>query len=78
MYLSWIESNNEKLENERNNSILVGSFSNPEAAQRMLQKPTAAMTDEDFEKLGAEIDKLPPISKEKQLKKKKKRKILKQ
>jgi hypothetical protein len=44
----------------------------------MLQKPTASMSDEDFEKLGEAIDKLPPLSEEKQTKKKKKRKILKQ
>lgn len=51
MYESWCQDLYEKNEFSRNYSILVGSFSNLEMAQKMLKvgQQTFTSSDEDFE-----------------------------
>lgn len=58
MYHSWILDQEEEQERLQNIGILIGSFTNPEAANQMQKKknPDHTMTDEDFEKLINEIE----------------------
>ena len=51
MYESWIAKQELEMERTRHASILTGSFSNPEAARKMVEEePDHASTDEEFEK----------------------------
>ena len=51
MYESWCQDHEDKNEMYKAFSIFLGSFSNPEAAQKMLKKetPDYHSSDEDFE-----------------------------
>lgn len=50
-YYSWMDKLNYEAERLRMHGILIGSFANPEAAQKMLKKmdPDVALTDEESE-----------------------------
>jgi len=51
MYESWCEDQVEKNEFAKNYALFIGSFSNPELAQKYVreEKPTFQSSDEDFE-----------------------------
>ena len=76
MYECWVCDQEEEFEFARSQSILTGSFTNPEAAKKMLKQdsPDFSSTDEDFEKSIKMIeDKIEDIP----VGKKKKRKLIK-
>lgn len=75
LYYVWLDKEEELHKMAKNYSVLIGSFSNPEMAKKIVEKdnPYAEMADEDFDKISKEIDELPPINSVKT--KKKKRKI---
>lgn len=52
MYEHWCRDKEEEFEMARSQSILIGSFTNPSAAQDMLkaESPDFASSDEDFER----------------------------
>ena len=52
MYEHWCRDKEEEFELARSQSILIGSFTNPSAAQDMLksENPDFASSDEDFER----------------------------
>ena len=51
MYLSWIEDQNQKHKFARDYSVFLGSFSNPEAAQKIhkADDPEYALSDDEME-----------------------------
>lgn len=51
MYMSWIEDQNEEHKFARDYGTFIGSFSNPEAAQKMAKRddPEYELSDEDFQ-----------------------------
>lgn len=51
MYQSWIQDQEDKFEFAKSHGILIGSFTNYEAAKKMLDSnnPKAYSTDEEFE-----------------------------
>ena len=51
MFEQWIQDQREHYELKKNIAILIGSFSNPEAAKKMLNVDGSTVTtsDEDFE-----------------------------
>lgn len=57
MYTNWIQDQDEKQEFAKNYSILTGSFSNPQMAQRMMKAETVVSSEEDFDKISKEIRK---------------------
>lgn len=81
MYEHWCRDREEAYELAKSQSILVGSFTNPQAAKDMLknEEPDFASTDEDFEKSmemvrqGHVTGELPP---EKPLHRRKRRKVI--
>ena len=57
MYESWIEDLNEKNKFARNYSILTGSFSNMDLAQKMMvEKSGFSSSDDDFERTTQMIE----------------------
>ena len=52
MYMSWIEDQNEKHKFARDYAIFTGSFSNPEAGQKMrkAEEPDYELSDEEWNK----------------------------
>lgn len=54
LHYAWIEEQKENAELQRNNSILVGSFSNPEAARKMLDDNKMTST-EDVEDVDLDV-----------------------
>jgi hypothetical protein len=51
-YESWVHGIEKELDKLRALGILIGSFTNPEAAQKMMkrERPDYATTDEEFER----------------------------
>ena len=74
-YESWVYGIEKDLDKWRALGILIGSFANPEAAQKMLKRenPDFSTTDEEFER-SYEMVEQSPI--EKPGRKKRKRKII--
>lgn len=76
LYESWINKLELEFERERNLGILIGSFTNPEAAQKMVKKdhPDVVATEDEAEENKA-LKEL--ILKEEKVKKKRKRRVVK-
>ncbi len=55
MYSNWIEDQKEEYELLKQHGILVGSFTNPEAAKQMLSDDKYSSTDEEFESTWKKI-----------------------
>ena len=51
VYESWISDQEEKHRFAKDYSVLIGSFTNPEAAQQMMkdENPDVALSEEEFE-----------------------------
>ncbi len=81
MFQSWLEDNNEQLELARSQAILIGSFTNPEAAKEMIknQSPDFSSTDEEFDRISEAIVKAREDEEKKieQPKRRKRRKVIK-
>ena len=58
MFNNWVEDYNEKFDTLKNHAILTGSFTNPDAAKKMLGKGVTkiSLTDEEFEESMKMID----------------------
>lgn len=76
MYEHWCCDEEENYEILKSQSILIGSFANPDAAKAMLKadNPDFASTDEDFEKSLAMVEadrqkQFPPKKRRRRLKK---------
>lgn len=76
LYESWLHDNELEVERLRNQAILVGSFFNPEAAQKMIksEKPDFAST--DVEETSKAIRKQ-ILDQDNKTKRRKKRKVIK-
>lgn len=56
MFNHWVEDHNENVELIKNQSYLVGSFINPEAARKLMDKSnTISVSDEEFDKFSKEL-----------------------
>jgi hypothetical protein len=55
MYANWLEDQKEEYELLKQHGILIGSFTNPEAAKQMLSDDTYSSTDEEFEETWKKI-----------------------
>jgi len=55
MYANWLEDQKEEYELLKQHGILVGSFTNPEAAKQMLSDDKYSSTDEEFEETWKKI-----------------------
>lgn len=57
MYQSWLQDQEDKLEFAKSHGILIGSFTNYEAAKKMLDSnnPKAFSTDEEFEQATQKV-----------------------
>jgi len=55
MYANWLEDQKEDYELLKQHGILVGSFTNPEAAKQMLSDDKYSSTDEEFEETWKKI-----------------------
>jgi hypothetical protein len=76
MFESWCKDIEERNEFARTNSIFLGSFYNPEAAKKMVEKNQYETTDEEFESTSMQL--LEEIKQEESLgRKKRKRKLIK-
>lgn len=49
LFQSWLEEHSDEIEKLRTQGILIGSFTNPEAAKDMLKGPDFETSDEDME-----------------------------
>lgn len=49
MFYQWIEDINEQVELFKNHGYLIGSFTNPEAVQKILGGNTLSSSEEEFE-----------------------------
>lgn len=49
MYASWIKDEEEKHEFTKEYSTYIGSFSNPEAAKKIIEGPTVEVSEEEAE-----------------------------
>lgn len=60
-YESWVLGIEKDLEKWRALGILIGSFTNPEAAQKMMkrERPDYATTDEEFERSYEMVEEAP-------------------
>lgn len=73
MFYNWVEDGNEDYDKLKQHGILIGSFTNPEAAQKMLGKggTTFSTSDKEFEESNRMVEE-EAIT----IKKRKKRKLL--
>jgi len=79
LYETWIFEQEEEAELRRREIIFLGSFSNPEAAQRIVksENPDHSSSDEDFDKATEGVrNKIIESDSKKGRKKRKKRKVL--
>ena len=49
LYLSWAKENSIDIEKYKNQAILIGSFTNPEMAKKMMKGNDYELTEEEFE-----------------------------
>lgn len=51
MYQSWVQDHEEKIEFAKSHGILIGSFTNYEAAKKMVDagNPTATSTEDEYD-----------------------------
>lgn len=79
MFEHWLRDQEQEYESLRGQSILIGSFTNPEMAQKMIKvdNPDFASTDEDFEKSAQMVleDRNKTIPQEQAPQRKRKRRI---
>ena len=59
LFEGWVAKQEREIERDRRNGIFVGSFYNPEAAQKMLKvdRPDFQSTEDDFERSVQEVRK---------------------
>lgn len=66
MFHQWLEDVNEQVELFKHHGYLIGSFTNPEAVQKLMGNSTISSTDEEFdqtwEMVAANMKKEAPIT----------------
>jgi len=84
LYFAWIQKKESELERLRNHAIMIGSFTNPEAAKQMISGPTYSSSDEDVElametvraAADAELKRIEDESKKRKTRRNAKRKVI--